>query len=165
MVTSSGSTLARPLSSAQQHHTPSAAPSQGTIALDHVSQMMGDMLTHFKVDMLNQVTNIVDSRISPEPRVSHMSPNFHHHPHQNDSDHEQTSPHFRGSSSSYPLRDEGRDGIKMSKAFKMIKDASKVELYDDKSGPVLYRSWKAALEREVSQFVLNAAQWLQLLKF
>ena len=52
----------------------------------------------------------------------------------------------------------------MSKAFKKIQDASKVELYDDKSGPVLYRSWKAALEREVSHLSLNAAQWLELLK-
>ena len=52
----------------------------------------------------------------------------------------------------------------MSKAFKMIKDASKAELYDNKSGPVLYRSWKAALGREVSHLSLNASQWLELLK-
>ena len=52
----------------------------------------------------------------------------------------------------------------MSKAFKMIKDASKAELYGNRSGPVLYRSWKAALEREVSHLSLNATQWLELLK-
>ena len=46
----------------------------------------------------------------------------------------------------------------------MIKDASKAELYENKSGSVLYRSWKAALEREVSHLSLNAAQWLELLK-
>ena len=46
----------------------------------------------------------------------------------------------------------------------MIKDAPKLELYDNKSGPVLYRSWKAALEREVSHLSLNAAQWLEVLK-
>ena len=140
MVTSSGPTLARPLSSTQQVHSPSAAPSQGTIALDQVSQMMGDMLTHFKVDMLNQVSKMMEPRSSPGLRVSHMSPNFPHPLHGNDSDHEQTSPHFRGSSPPYPLHVEGKDSIKMSKAFKMIKDAPKVELYENKSGSVLYRS-------------------------
>ena len=139
-VTSSGPASARPLSSTQQLQIPSASPPQGAIALDQVSQMMGDMLAHFRVDMLNRVTNIVESRSSPGPRVPHMSPNFSHHPHGNDSYHEQSSPHFRGSSPSYPSPDDCKDSIKMSKAFKMIKDASKAELYGNKSGPVLYRS-------------------------
>ena len=46
----------------------------------------------------------------------------------------------------------------------MIKDTPKAEIYGDKAGPILYRSWKAALEREVAQLPLNATQWLELLK-
>ena len=54
--------------------------------------------------------------------------------------------------------------MKLNKAFKMVKDAPKADMYGDRSSPVLYRSWKAALEREVSHLSLNAAQWLELLK-
>ena len=78
MVTSSGPNSARPLSSTQQLHTPSAAPSQGTIALDQVSQMMGDMLSHFEVKMLNKVTNMVESRSAPGTRPCNVAPNYPH---------------------------------------------------------------------------------------
>ena len=49
-ITSSGPTSARPMSSAQPFQTPSAAPTQGTIALDQVSQIMGDVLQHFRIE-------------------------------------------------------------------------------------------------------------------
>ena len=46
----------------------------------------------------------------------------------------------------------------------MAKDASKADIYGDRSGSLLYRSWKAALKREVSHLKLNPTQWLELLK-
>ena len=46
----------------------------------------------------------------------------------------------------------------------MIKDVAKADIYSDKSGPLLYRSWKAALQREVSHLSLGSEQWLELLK-
>ena len=54
--------------------------------------------------------------------------------------------------------------LKLAKAFKMIKDVAKADIYGDKSGPLLYRSWKAALQREVSHLSLGSEQWLELLK-
>ena len=54
--------------------------------------------------------------------------------------------------------------LKLAKAFKMIKDATKVDIYGDRSGPLLYQSWKAALKRELSHLKLESVQWLELLK-
>ena len=46
----------------------------------------------------------------------------------------------------------------------MVKDVAKPDIYGDKTGPFLYRSWKAALQREVSHLSLEPGQWLELLK-
>ena len=54
--------------------------------------------------------------------------------------------------------------LKLAKAFKMVKDATKADIYGDKSGPLIYQSWKMALKREVSHLTLEPTQWLELLK-
>ena len=156
MVTSSGSISARPLSSAQQLHSPSAAPSQGTVALNQVSQMMGDMFSQFKVEMLNKVTNIVDSRSAPGTRPGIMAPSY---PHQHTSppgqqEHEEEE--FHQSHRSTPQRRShesqesswDQDKVKQIKGFKLVMDARNPEYFDGKTS-ALYLSWKVALEAEV----------------
>ena len=129
-LTSSIPASARPVSSTLQSHLPSAATAQGPTIPDTVS-LVENMLKQFQVDMqkrdrerdqernqelLTQVSKMMEYRSSPGVLVSHMSPSSLHHLRRNESDHEQTSPHFRGSSPPYPPHFEGKDSIKMSKA-------------------------------------------------
>ena len=73
MVTSSVPASARPMSSILQSHIPSAAATPGATTLDLVSQV-GDMLKQQKIDLLTEVTNIVESRLPSQPCVPKLPP-------------------------------------------------------------------------------------------
>ena len=150
MVTPSGPNSARPLSSTQQSHIPSAALTQGNTAVDLVSQTMEDVLQHFKVDILNQVTSMVGSRPLSQPHVPKLPPSQQHlstspvinqeHDHQEyDEDHFHR--HHRSSSQRRSHESNGsswdEDRIKQIKGFKLVMDARNPDLFDGKS-PALY---------------------------
>ena len=164
MLTSSIPSFARPLSSTQRVHTPSAAATQGTTALDPVREM-GKMLKEFKVDLLSQVNNMVESRSSPGTHAPHRSPNSSRNPHQDQMDHfhrDHRSASQRRSRESYGSSPD-EDRIKQIKGFKLVMDARNPEYFDGKI-PALYLPWKVALEAEVSHLALTSTQWLDLLK-
>ena len=159
-VTPSMIALGRPRTAAPSIPMPTstAANRQRQTDFDPVS-LMENMLRQYDAaaerreerrdrDLLIRVTNIVDSRTSPENTVRHDAAPM---PRRND------SAHFRGSSGSRcrsgrrssgprdsslsPVPSElTQDYIKLSKAFKMIKDTPKAEIYGDKTGPIFYRS-------------------------
>ena len=75
---------------------------------------------------------------------------------------DQSSPHFRRSYESPGSTVDAK--LKLKKAFKEIRDAPNAEKYENRSGRILYSSWKDDLTREVADLELEPSQWLDLLK-
>ena len=128
--------------------------------MDLVSQV-GDMLKQQKIDLLTEVTNIVESRLPSQPCVPKLPPS-HQHPltspimnqeyddQEYDEDrfhrHHRSTSHRRSHESHGSSYDE--DKVKQIKGFKLVMDARNPELFDEKTLS-LYLSWKVALEAKV----------------
>ena len=145
MVTSSVSASARPMSSILQSHVPSAAATPGATTLDLVNQV-GDMLKQQKIDLLTEVTNIVESRLPSQPCVPKLPPS-HQHPltspimnqeyDDQEYDEDRFHRHHRSMSQRRSHESHGSfwkdDKVKLTKGFKLIMDAKTPDVFDGKS--------------------------------